>query len=51
MSGFAEFEWAIMLGIALGLGLWEMWRIRRLIRQDRVKALEGERGTRNGSIS
>jgi hypothetical protein len=47
LSRIAEFEWAIILLLALGLGVWELVRIRRLVRQDRDKA----RGTRKGSMS
>ena len=43
----AKFEWAIILGIVLVLGVWDMLRTRRLVRQDREKA----RGTRKGNIS
>ena len=43
----AEFEWAIILGIVLTLGVWDMLRTRRLVLQDREKA----RGTRNGNIN
>ena len=55
LSEIAKFEWAILLLIALGLGLWEMVRIRRLIRLDRERAAlakdQSARGTRKGSIS
>ncbi|HZH46340.1 MAG TPA: hypothetical protein VEY31_06855 [Roseococcus sp.] len=55
MSEIAKFEWAILLLIALGLGLWELVRIRRLIREDRERAArtdgQSARGTRKGSIS
>ena len=47
VTRLAEFEWAIILLIGLGLGIWEMLRTRRLVRQDREKA----RGTRKGSIN
>ncbi|MCS6932103.1 MAG: hypothetical protein NZM27_07835 [Acetobacteraceae bacterium] len=33
----AEFEWAILLLLALALALWELWRTRRAIRRARKR--------------
>lgn len=41
MSGWIAFEWAIMLGLALGLGVWEMVRTRRQVKRDRAARGKG----------